>query len=77
MDRGLKIDAGYEAVPSPQWVKDRSGVGNTGNRGPTWFAGVLSGFSSSVDKRDIGRKSEVGGGVELLVNMKKTSNGSL
>ena len=27
MDRGLKIDAGYEAVPSPQWVKDRSGVG--------------------------------------------------
>jgi hypothetical protein len=66
MARDAEIKAGYEAVPSPQWVKDRSGVGN-----------VLSDLSSSVDKRDIGRQRDVGGGVELLVNMKKTGNRSL
>jgi len=38
---------------------------------------VPSGFLSSVDKWDIGRKRDVGGGVELLVNMKKTGNRSL
>jgi hypothetical protein len=35
------------------------------------------GFSSSVDKWDIGRKRNVGGSVKLLVNMEKTGNRSL
>jgi len=62
MARDLKIDAAYEAVPSPQWVKDRSG----------WWE-----CPRSVDKWDIGRKRDVGGGVKLLVNMKKAGNRSL
>jgi hypothetical protein len=33
MVRGAEIAAEYEAVPSPQWVKDRSAV--------VWFAGVM------------------------------------
>jgi hypothetical protein len=65
MVRGLKIDAGYEPVPSPQWVKDRTEVGE------------CRGFSSSVDKWDIDRQRDVGGGVKLLVDMKKTGNRSL
>ena len=68
MARGLKIDAGYEAVPSPQWVTDR---------GPGVFGGLSSGFSSSVNKWDIGREREVGSGVKLLVNMKEAGNRSL
>jgi hypothetical protein len=31
MARGLKIDAAIEAVPSPQWVKDRSSLGEASN----------------------------------------------
>ena len=62
MARDAEIDAGYEAVPSPQM-------------GVVW--GVLRGFSSSVDEWDIGRKRDVGGGVKLLVNMKKAGNRSL
>ena len=31
MAREYEIDAGYETVPSPQWVGDRFGAGNTGN----------------------------------------------
>jgi hypothetical protein len=27
MAGNAEIDTGYEALPSPQWVKDRSGVG--------------------------------------------------
>jgi hypothetical protein len=56
MARDAEIDAGYEEVPSPQWV---------------------SGFSSSVDKGDIGGKPDVGSRVKLLVNMKKARNRSL
>jgi hypothetical protein len=56
MARDAEIDAGYEEVPSPQWV---------------------SGFSSSVDKGDIGGKRDVGSRVKLLVNMKKARNRSL
>ena len=60
MARRLKIDAGYEPVPSPQWVTDG--------------CGVSSGLSSSVDQWDIGRKREVGRGVKLPVNVKKAGN---
>src|SRR5580658_5842225 len=38
------------------------------------FAELLSGFLSSVNKWDIGRKCEVCGGVKLLVNMKESGN---
>ena len=31
MARDLKIDAAIEAVPSPQWVKDRSSLGDAGS----------------------------------------------
>ena len=62
MARDAEIDAGYKVVPSPQW-------------GVVWR--VLSGFSSSVDKWDIGGKRDVSGGVKLLVNMKKAGNRSL
>jgi hypothetical protein len=67
MARDLKIDAGYEAVPSPQWVTDSSSVDCASTERPF----------RSVDKWDIGRKRDVGSGVKLLVYMKKTGNRSL
>jgi hypothetical protein len=66
MPRDAEIDTACHAFPSPQRVKDRPGGG--------W--NVVSGFSSSVNQWDIDRKRDVGGGVKLLVDMKKAGNRS-
>ena len=66
MARNPKVDAGIEAIPSPQWVKDRADRWQT--------ASLREHGMPSVDKWDVGRKREVGGGVKLLVDMKKTGN---
>jgi hypothetical protein len=45
--------------------------------GQGWEVVFIERLSSSVDQWDIGRKRDVGGGIELLVNVKKTRNRSL
>jgi hypothetical protein len=48
MARDLNIDAGYEAVPSPQWVKDGSKVGNAAAFQAQWISGILAAIAMSA-----------------------------